>query len=45
MPVFGVVLSAVLLQEADTIDPGMTVLSLALVSVGTLLAQKKSRDR
>lgn len=44
-PVFGVVLSAVLLQEADTIDPGMTVLSLALVSVGTLLAQKKSRDR
>ncbi len=39
-PVFGVILSAAVLGEAQTMNMVATVVALILVSVGTLLAQK-----
>ena len=39
-PIFGVLLSAILLREADTLRIGVLVISLILVSIGTLMAQK-----
>ena len=39
-PVFGVILSAVVLGEAQTMNMVATVVALILVSIGTLLAQK-----
>lgn len=40
-PIFGVLLSALLLHEADTLHIGILLLSLLLVSIGTVMAQKK----
>lgn len=40
-PIFGVLLSALLLHEADTLHIGVLLLSLLLVSIGTVMAQKK----
>lgn len=40
-PIFGVLLSALLLHEADTLHIGVLFLSLLLVSIGTVMAQKK----
>ena len=39
-PIFGVLLSAILLREEDTLRIGVLVISLILVSIGTLMAQK-----
>ncbi len=40
-PIFGVLLSALLLHEADSLHVGVLLLSLLLVSIGTVMAQKK----
>ncbi len=39
-PVFGVILSAAVLRESQTMNMAATVVALILVSIGTLLAQK-----
>ena len=44
-PVFGVVLSALLLGEASAIDPLRATLALVLVSVGIVIVNRDPRAR
>ena len=40
-PVFGVILSAVLLNETDAMDPALAVLALVLVSIGIVVVNRE----
>ena len=44
-PVFGVLLSAVLLDEASAVNPLVAVAALALVSVGIIIVNRPDSTR
>ena len=43
-PVFGVILSALLLNEGSVLDPATAIISLVLVSAGIIIVNRPAKE-